>query len=150
MALLGGACFGKKWLAFVLPLGALLLSDCVLGFHSGMPFVYAAFAVTVCLGFWLRGQRRVIPILTAALASSVLFFGITNFGVWIMGDMYLKTPEGLAACYAAAIPFFRNELLGTPFYTAVLFGGFALVERSFPMLQTRPAAVSQGAVNVIS
>ena len=48
--------------------------------------------------------------------------------------MYPKNIEGIVACYIAAIPFFQNALLGDSFYSAVLFGIFALVERRFPAL----------------
>jgi len=71
----------------------------------------------------------------AALAGSVLFFLITNFGVWWFQSLYPHTLDGLIACYVAAIPFFRNTLLGDLLYTAVLFGGFALLEMRFSALR---------------
>ncbi len=52
--------------------------------------------------------------------------------------IYAKTMGGLAASYAAALPFFQNTILGDLFYTAVLFGGLALAERCFPLLSGRP------------
>ena len=63
------------------------------------------------------------------MAASTLFFVITNFGVWAFDGLYPRTFEGLVVCYIAAIPFFGNTLAGSLFYTAVLFGGFALAER---------------------
>ena len=66
------------------------------------------------------------------LASSVLFFLLTNLGVWALGTGYPKSPEGLIACYVAALPFFQNTLLGDAFYATVLFGGLALAEKGFP------------------
>ena len=134
IALLGGAYFNDKRLSFLIPLAAMFLSDLTIGLHSGMPVVYACFALTVCIGFWLRKRKSVACIAGAALASSVLFFVVTNFGVWALGSLYPRTVEGLAACYVAAIPFFQNTLLGNAFYTAVLFGGFALAEYRFPAL----------------
>jgi hypothetical protein len=68
----------------------------------------------------------------------VLFFVVTNFGVWAFTDMYPRTGDGLTACFIAAIPFFRNTLAGDLFYAAVLFGGLAWAESRFP--QVRPAA----------
>ena len=136
IALLGGASFSNKGLAFFVPLAALFLSDCVIGFHGGMAFVYGAFALTVCLGFLLRRRRRsALAIFTASIASSCAFYLITDFGVWSMDDMYAKTWTGLMECYTAAIPFFRNELLGDLCYSALLFGGLALAEKSLPLLR---------------
>ena len=135
MALLGGACFVDKRGAFAVPLAALLASDVVLGFHRTIPFVYASFALIVCLGFWLRTRRTAVPIACAALAASLLFFTVTNFGFWALGTMYPKTTEGLLACYVAAVPFFWNTVLGDAAYTVVLFGGLALAEKCLPALQ---------------
>ena len=135
VGLFAGASFEDKRLAFAVPLAALLLSDAVLGFHSGMPFVYLSFGLVVGLGLMLRGRRQPLPILAGALAGSALFFAITNFGVWAIGDMYPKTLAGLGACYVAAIPFFRGTVEGDLLYTLVLFGGFALLERGLPALR---------------
>ena len=70
------------------------------------------------------------------LAASILFFVVTNFGVWALDSLYPRTLEGLVICYVAAIPFFANTLAGTLFYTAVLFGGFALAERKIAVFAT--------------
>jgi hypothetical protein len=134
VALFGGAYFSDRRLAFLVPLGALFLSDLILGFYSHMAVVYFSFALIVCVGLWLQKRRSAFNIAGAALASSILFFLLTNFGVWAFGSLYPKTLEGLLACYVAAIPFFQNTLQGDLFYTVVLFGGFALLERSFPKL----------------
>jgi len=135
MALFGGAYISDKRLAFGLPLAALFLSDAVLGFYHGMIWVYGSFALIVCLGLQLQSRRRLLPIAGAALASSVLFFALTNFGVWASGGLYPHTLAGLETCYVAAIPFFQNTIAGDLVYTALLFGGFALAEKKFPALR---------------
>lgn len=136
MALFSGAYMPRRGLAFVAPLGAMLVSDAVLGFHSGMPVVYASVALIVALGFVLSSRRSPGRILGAALASSLLFYLITNFAVWAAGDMYPKTLAGLSACYLAAIPFFQNGLAGDLVFTGLLFGGFALAQRFLPTLRS--------------
>jgi len=152
MALFGGACFASRLAAFVVPLAAMFLSDLAiglltgnlsLGLHRLIPVVYGSFALIVCLGFWLRSRRTVVPIAGAALASSVLFFVLTNFGVWALGSWYPKTWEGLVACYVAAIPFFHNTLVGDAVYTTVLFGGLALAEKGLPALREPALALSK-------
>jgi hypothetical protein len=140
MALFGGAYISDKRLAFGLPLAALFLSDAVLGFYHDMIWVYGSFALIVCLGLQLQSRRRLLPIAGAALASSVLFFALTNFGVWASGDLYPRTLGGLATAYVAAIPFFQNTIAGDLVYTALLFGGFAIVEKKFPVLRAATAA----------
>ena len=140
MALLGGAAFSSKRAAFLVPLAALSLSDVVLGFYATAPVVYACFAFTVCLGFWVRGNRSVPRIAVAAIMSTVLFFVVTNFAVWAAGTLYPRTGAGLAACYVAAIPFFRNMLAGNLIYSALLFGALALAESRFVRLREPVAA----------
>lgn len=136
MALFGGAAFADRRLAFLLPLAAMALSDLALGlmhgtgwFHSTLPFVYGAFALTVLLGRTLTARRGVARVAAATLGASLLFFLLTNFGTWATQDLYPATPAGLVACYVAALPFFANTLLGNAFYATLLFGGLTLAER---------------------
>jgi hypothetical protein len=135
MALFGGAYLGRRGLAFVAPLAALLLSDAVIGFHSGMPFVYASIALIVLIGLALRSRIGLVTVAAASISSSVLFFGITNFGVWLQSGMYPHSFAGLGACYVAAIPFFQNTVAGDLFFSGLLFGGFALLERFVPAIR---------------
>jgi hypothetical protein len=140
MALFSGAYLGRRGaIALLAPLGALLLSDLVIGFYHGMATVYFSTALVVLIG-WLALQK-VSPIRLggAAIASSVLFFVLTNLGMWLSSGFYPLTLAGLDACFVAAIPFFRNTLVGDLFYSGVLFGGFALLERKVPALRLRAA-----------
>jgi hypothetical protein len=135
MALFSGAYLGRRSLAFVAPLAALLLSDLVLGFYAGMAFVYASVALVVLIGWWVSSRRTALRIGVGALAGSVAFFVITNFGMWLLSGFYPLTSAGLAACFLAAIPFFQNTVAGDLFYTILLFGGFALLERAVPAVR---------------
>src|SRR5205814_10263694 len=91
MALFGGAMLADKRLAFVVPLAALFASDLLLGFHNQMIAVYGSFALIVCLGLWLQQRKTVLAIAGAAIASSLLFFIVVDFGIWLAGDMYPRT-----------------------------------------------------------
>jgi hypothetical protein len=135
MALMGGAHLRDRRLAILLPLGAMLLSDLVIGFHLLQPVVYLLIALFALLGWRFLRRPDAGRVAVAAIASSVLFFLITNLAVWALQDLYPKTPGGLAAAYLAALPFFRNTLLGDLGYAAILFGGFALACRRLPALQ---------------
>jgi hypothetical protein len=76
------------------------------------------------------------------LASSLMFFGVTNLAVWAAGSLYPRTLVGLILCYAAAIPFFRNSLIGDMAYAATLFGGFALLENVVISLREKQQTVT--------
>lgn len=140
IALFGSAYLSDRRMAFALPLTALLLSDALLGFYDHMEIVYGSFALIVAIGLLLR-RRRTVPMVGATvLTSSVLFFVLTNLGVWATSGLYPPTMTGLVACYTAALPFFRNMLVGDVVYALALFGGFALLERLIPRLRESQAA----------
>ena len=157
MALFGGAHFTSWWKAYALPLLTLWLSDLILNrflffhewvfFYDGFGWVYGTFAAIVAVGAWLLRRISVGSVVGAAVAASLLHWLVTDLGVWLgggtspfTGQPYPLTPEGYWACLVAALPFLKNFLLGTVFYSGVLFGGFALAQRQFPALTLRPAA----------
>src|SRR6478735_7466706 len=134
MALFSGAMFGRRAIAFLAPLGALLLSDLVLGFYHGQATVYFSVALIVMIGMAALTRRSTVRVGAAAIASSILFFVITNFGMWLFSGFYPRTLLGLETCYIAAIPFFQNTLAGDLFYATMLFGGFRIAELLMPRI----------------
>ncbi len=134
LGLFAGACFASKRVALLVPLLIMVASDVVLGFSAITPVVYGSFAMIVWLGSGLRERRSPILVGTGALASAGVFYVVTNFGVWALGDLYPRTVAGLAACFTAAIPFFGNTVASDLFYSIVLFGGFALMSHRWPVL----------------
>jgi hypothetical protein len=119
------------WKAYLLPLVLMLVTDPFVGGYSfATPFVYLSFLIYVWIGSRLRATEKPLAIGAAAVAGSVQFFLITNFGVWL-GSVatYPHTAAGLMACYIAAIPFYRNTLLADLFYTAALYSAYALLSR---------------------
>ncbi|GAB3731346.1 hypothetical protein GCM10028862_11290 [Luteimonas pelagia] len=150
MALFGGAYFAARHWAVLVPLAGMLVSDLALALlHGGLYMeyflgvgfwlVYGCIALTAVMGFGLRGRVGGGRVLAYSLAASVLFFLVTNLGVWAGGTMYPKSPAGLGMAYVAGIPFFQWTVLGTLAYAALLFGGFSLLRRRLPAL--RPQTV---------
>jgi hypothetical protein len=125
-AVFAGVIFRSRVLAMATPISAMLLSDCVLGAYDWriMSVVYASLALPAILGMW--GRRFRVPIVLAplVLSSSLLFFATSNFAVWAFGGMYPNDLAGLVHCYAAALPFLHNSVMGDIFWTTVLFGGW--------------------------
>jgi len=142
MALFSGAVIRNRVMAFVLPLLAILAGDFFIGFHKLMPVVYASFVISTAIGFWLRERRSVGRVGGAVLLGAMQFFLITNLGVWAFLNSYPKTLAGLMACYAAGVPFFWNTLAGDICYSALLFGGLFLAERTFSALRPNFSAIS--------
>ena len=128
MALFGGAYLNKKY-ATILPLMVMLISDAFLGFHKTMPFVYGSFLIASLIGLALKNKVKTKTVIGASLLSSIIFYVVTNFGVWLTSGTYEMTFLGLIKCYVLAIPFFRNTLTGDLFYTVMMFGGYEMVLR---------------------
>ena len=137
MALFGGAYGAGLFPALLLPLAAMAVSDVVMtltghadgGWHGTLPFVYASLLAMVGIGRLVARRLTALGVAGGAVAASLLFFVVTNFGTWWAGGIYPLTPAGLSACFVAALPFLRLTLLGDLFYSGLLFGGFALGER---------------------
>jgi len=102
---------------------------------KSQPAVYLSMLITVGIGQLIRNKRSISKIASATLASAVIFYLLTNLSVWAGDPLYAKTWSGLIACYTAAIPFFRNSLIGDFSFVAVLFGGFAALGRFFVSLK---------------
>jgi hypothetical protein len=121
VALFGGAVLPGAW-AFVVPLGAVVLSDLVLGFVAPvMIWVYASYVLMAAIGRLGLRRHSTTRIAGAALVSAIVFYLVTDFGEWL-GPLYPHTLAGLAASYIAAIPFLRNSVLSDLGYAFVFFG----------------------------
>jgi len=107
-------------------------------YHSALPYIYASFAISALVGWWVRSRRSSGLVVGAALFCSVQFFLISNAGVWI-GGMYDRGLEGLLQSYTMALPFFRGTVLGDLFYTSVFFGGYELAAGFAQSLRREPA-----------
>lgn len=150
MALFGAAYYSKKYWAYLIPIASMWVSDLILNnvvyaqyfdsfvwFYSGSLFTYGAFALIVLMGSITLNKKNVGSVVFSSLGASMIFFIVSNFGVWLTSPMYIKTWEGLTACYVAAIPFLQNTLVGDLCYTAVLFGLFEISMSWFSSLRTR-------------
>lgn len=145
MALFGGAHFKSKRWAFLVPVLALLVSDALLGFHSTMWAVYGSFILMVAIGMGFLKKITAGRVAGTALLSSVIFFLITNFAVWLnAGGFYPKTFMGLMACYGAGLQFYQytvfgnlflNSVMGDLFFSLLLFGSFEWLKSKSPALQ---------------
>jgi len=79
------------------------------------------------MALYVSPWRSVAVLLSLCLASSVSFFLTTNFAVWAFDGIYSHDLAGLTACYVAALPFFKNTIIGDLFWTCALFGGYQLL-----------------------
>ena len=102
--------------ALLVSIGAMAVSDAIIGNMSILVFTWGSFALIGLGAVILRklNNKPKTQVLASAgfvIASSTLFFVVTNFGVWLQG-WYPATWAGLITCYQLAIPFYRTMLIG--------------------------------------
>jgi hypothetical protein len=128
IALFSGAYLKKKY-AVIVPLLLMAISDLFIGMHNAVLFTWGGFTLAAILGFWVKKHKNTFGIAMMSVASSIVFYIVSNFGVWVMG-WYPPTLKGLLDCYIMGLPFLRNFTIATIVYAAVFFGAYELVARS--------------------
>jgi len=121
LALFSGVMFNRKWLGLIIPLIAMFLSDIILGFSMISFWVYASFGLITLFGWFIKKLN-----IHSILLSSIIFFIVSNFGVWVLG--YPHTIEGILLCYTMAIPFFGYSIIGDLFWGFVIKFSYKFVE----------------------
>jgi hypothetical protein len=148
MALFGAAYFSKRYWAFIIPIVSMWLADLVLNnvvysryfdhfiwFYQGCYWTYGAFILIGLVGLVVLKSIKVKNLILASLLASIVFFLLSNFGVWISTNMYPQSFSGLIACYVAGLPFFRNTIISDLVYTGILFGVFEFAQQKIPAIQ---------------
>lgn len=143
MFVFSGATFRSRSQSLLAPFAALLLSDYAVDhfiYHGAYswfsPYTWLGFLAMGMGGWLLRGRLRWGGVIMTATGASVVFYLISNFGVWVGWHMYPASFAGLVQCYAAALPFFRNALLGDIGWCALMFGTYFWLTQRHPQLAT--------------
>jgi hypothetical protein len=139
----GGALlyFGARrtWRELLAPLAALMVTDyCLTVFTYHYAFAWKAYVTTwtwylavMILGrILLKSETTWLRVGAGVVLGPTSFWLISDYAVWAGGDMYPHTLSGLWACYAAAVPFYRNDLLSTAIVAGLAFGVPAMVRKS--------------------
>lgn len=141
--LFSGFYLQKRWMW--LPLSALVVTDIVIGAYQWqvMMAVYGTYAIMLFGAHFARHSDvmrgyNAAPVMGLSIGSAILFFITTNFAHWMWFGGYAHTLSGLMSAYVAAIPFFRNSLLGYVFYSAVFFGVYEAARLSIFAKQKTP------------
>lgn len=115
----------KKY-AVLTVLGSLIISDLLIGNTNIVLFTWSGFLFTILIGSVLKRLKtsKLVSAGIGALASTVVFFLWTNFGVVVLTTMYTKDLTGLTQSYVNAIPFVINQLVGNMFIVPLVFIAF--------------------------
>tara|TARA_A100001015_G_scaffold321655_1_gene453759 strand:- start:815 stop:1300 length:486 start_codon:yes stop_codon:yes gene_type:complete len=107
--------FGTRFIPAVII--ALFITDLLIGLHSTMFFTYGSIVVIGILSKYFTNS--LLTRLFGALTGAVIFFVISNFGVWVLGG-YGYTISGFVKCYTMALPFFGYSIISTLFFSVII------------------------------
>ena len=119
VAIMSGYFFKNVYLSFSILLISMLIADIFLGFYENMIFVYASLLLIAFIFYKISKKINFKNLFIYSFSGSVIFFVISNFGVWVLQSPgvsnipYELSLSGLAECYILAIPFFPNTFLST-------------------------------------
>lgn len=126
VALFAGMYLNKR-LAWIVPVGMMLVTDVILGFHDTMLFTYGSMLGISAIGIFLKNRKSYLNVFAGSIGAALLFFVVTNFGAFL--SLYPRTWGGLYECYILAIPFFRSTLLSTVAYSLVLYAAYEALQK---------------------
>ena len=115
------ALFGLRFLPALLV--SFVITDLVIGYHSGTHWTWGSVIVIGFISQYL--SKDISSRLFGALLGAIIFFLITNFGVWTSG-MYGFSVKGLIDCYVLAIPFFAYSIISTILFSLLIETGYKL------------------------
>ena len=113
VAILSGYFFKNIYISFLTLIISMLIADIFLGFHNNIFFVYISLLIISYTFFKIGEKINYKNLIFYSFFGSLVFFIISNFGVWFLGEMYEKNLTGIIECYILAIPFFGNTFLST-------------------------------------
>tara|TARA_B110000438_G_scaffold295045_1_gene337446 strand:+ start:2016 stop:2756 length:741 start_codon:yes stop_codon:yes gene_type:complete len=119
VAIMSGYFFKNVYLSFLILLISMLIADIFLGFYENMIFVYVSLLFISFIFYKFSKKINFKNLFIYGFAGSVVFFIISNFGVWVLqspglsGLPYERSLAGLIECYILAIPFFPNTFVST-------------------------------------
>ena len=113
LAIMSSYFFRNVNFAYTVMLFSMLLADFFIGFYSYMLFVYVSLFLIVLIFFKISKKMNYKNLFIFSFFGSVIFFLISNFGVWLVGNLYERNINGLIECYFMAIPFFKNTIIST-------------------------------------
>jgi len=117
MALLSGYFFSNIYLSVIILLASILLSDFFLGFYENMLYIYFSIILINLIFFKISYKINFKNLYLFSCSATLIFYFISNFSVWATGTLYEKNFAGLINCYYLALPFLKNTLISTLFYS---------------------------------
>jgi len=132
VCLLAGTYLGRE--KFLIPIITMFVTDLFFGINAISIFVYSSFLVTVLLGKNIQSPWQSM---LRGFYASTFFFLWTNFGVWLLFNMYPKNFAGLTECFIAGIPFYRNTLISAVVIVGIVYSVIYFWQLSYNKIAPR-------------
>ena len=131
VAIMSSYFFKNIYFSFFILLISMFLSDIFIGFYSNMIFVYFSLLLITYVFFQINEKINSKSLIIFGFFGSLIFYLVSNFGVWALSGMYQKNFAGLVECYILAIPFFKNTLFSTIIFSYSAYLANKYLNKSF-------------------
>ena len=108
--------FGLKYLPILIL--SFAITDFIIGYHNLTHFTWGSVSLIGLLSHYF--SKNLLLRLSGAFLSALIFFIITNFGVWIYSGIYQLNLAGLLQCYILALPFFGYSAISTLLFSTLI------------------------------
>jgi hypothetical protein len=138
-ALIAGALLGGIF-TFIVPLSIIVITDMYIGNNFILIFTWSAFAIIGVFGWLLKNRKKsnyrfIAEMTGVGIISSLFFYIYTNFGWWLLSNMYPHTWQGLIHCYIMGLPFLKTNLLGNMFFIPTLILFIIFIRKYYQILK---------------
>jgi len=137
VAIMSGYFFKNIYFSYLIVIISMLISDLFIGFYSNMIFVYISLLLISLVFYKVSKKINFKSLFAYSFAGAVIFFIISNFGVWALGSLgvndvpYEKNLKGLIECYFFAIPFFGNTFFSTLIFSYACYSANYFYKKKF-------------------
>ncbi len=119
------AVFGIRYIPIVIL--ALFFTDLIIGFHSTMLFTSGSVILIGLISEYFN--KSIIARICGVLMGALIFFFLSNFGVWL-GGSYGYSFSGLLSCYILALPFFGYTILSSLIFSVIIETVYKLYQKN--------------------
>ena len=109
------ALFGVKYI--IVATTAFIVCDLIIGIH---PLILFTWLGLILVGLISQAFTKYYLRVPGVMIGCLIFFFVSNFGVWLFSDMYSQNLKGLTQCYIMGLPFLQNSLIGSLLFSLII------------------------------
>ena len=109
------ALFGLKYI--IVATTAFIVCDLIIGLH---PLIFFTWLGLMLVGLISQAFTKYYFRVPGVMIGVLIFFFVSNFGVWLFSDMYSQDLKGLTQCYIMGLPFLQNSLIGSLLFSLII------------------------------